>query len=81
MFMDTDLFKIISNYVDIPEMTKLCLSTMIHFSSTEAYAIKLVDYIYPIIMKMRNNTGLIEELGLLLLLNVSKQSEFTEKML
>lgn len=32
-------------------------------------------------MDLRNNEGLIEELGLLFLLNVSKQYAFTEKLL
>lgn len=59
MFVDTDIFKIIIGYLDIPELTKLCLSTMIHFSSSEIFAAKLVDYIYPVIMKMRNDSGLV----------------------
>ena len=80
MFVDTDIFKIIIGNLDIPELTKLCLSTMIHFSSSENFAAKLVDYIYPVIMKMRNDSGLVEELGLLLLLNVSKEAEFTDKI-
>ena len=72
MFADIDIFNTIIGYLDTPELTKLCLSTMIHFSSSENFALKLVDYVYPVIMKMRNDSGLVEELGLLLLLNISK---------
>ena len=60
LFLETDIFKILVGYIDMPQMTKICLSTMIHFSSSEDYAVKLVDYIYPIIMKMRDDSGLIE---------------------
>lgn len=79
-FVNPDFFELITSYLDLPQMTKLCLSTMIHFSSSESSAVLLIDSLYKVIMLTRNDAGLVEELGLLLLLNVSKQGEFTDKI-
>lgn len=77
LFLNTELFKLVVENMVHQQIHKLCLSTLIHFSSSEACAEKLVDYVQPIIMDLRNAEGLVEELGLLFLLNVSKQYEFT----
>lgn len=55
------------------QLHKICLSALIHFSSNESCAEKLVDFANPIIMDLRTSEGLPEELGFLLLLNISKQ--------
>jgi hypothetical protein len=62
------------------QMHKVCLSTLIHFSSSGKCAQKIIQFVEPIVKDLQSSEGLIEELGLLLLLNLSKVDEFTEKL-
>ena len=81
LFLGTDLFKLVVECLENEQLHKLSLSTLIHFSSSQTCGEKLVDFVQPVVLDLRKSEGLIEELGLLFLLNVSKQFAFTDKLL
>ena len=83
MFKDTPLIQYLRKYLFEPKLTKICLSTLIHFATEGEFMPEFFKLIEPLVLKMKDwgDYELELELGLLLLLNISKEEEIVVYLL
>ena len=75
MFKETELMVYLRKYIFEPQLTKICLSTLIHFATEVEFVSEYGKLVEPLVLQMREWKELELELGLLLLLNLSKEGE------
>ena len=81
MFKDSNLMQLLRKYVFEPKLTKICLSTLIHFASESDFLPDCFPLLEPLTLKMKEWKGLELELSLLLVLNISKEEEVIARLL
>lgn len=81
MFKDTSLMTLLRKYLFLPQLSRICLSTLIHFASDPDWLPEYFKLIEPLVLKMKEWKGLELELSLLLLLNISKDEEVIARLI
>jgi hypothetical protein len=81
MFAPAALVPLLRKYVFSPKLTTISLSALIHFAGEGEFLLEYLPLVEPVGLKLKEWQGLALELGLLLLLNVSKQEEVIAKII
>ena len=68
-------------YLFEPQLTKICLSTLIHFATEVEFVSEIGKVVEPLVLKMKEWKVLELELALLLLLNLSKDEEVVFRLI
>lgn len=54
MFKDTDLLTYLRKYLTVPKLSKICLSTLIHFASEADFLPEYFKLIEPLVLQMKD---------------------------